>query len=190
MSTSIIGKMNVSDFLAWCELPENDGKSFELDCGEVIEMSRPGPKHGLTSWLVGLILGQYLLSGKPGYVLTNDTGLHISEDTLRGPDAMFFAEEPSQAGLDMPYCDQVPLLCVEVLSLSNSATEMVTKVSQYFARGVRLVWIIDPENRTVRVLRPDELPKLLDENDTLTGNGVLPEFSCAVADLFRLRRPN
>lgn len=51
------GKMNVSEFLAWCELPENDRKSFELDCGEVIEMSRPGPKHGLSAWLVGLILG-------------------------------------------------------------------------------------------------------------------------------------
>lgn len=121
-------------------------------------------------------------------MLTNDTGLYISDDTLRGPDAMFFAEEPSEVDLEKQCCENVPILCVEVLSPSNTANEMVSKVNQYFARGVRLVWMIDPENRTVRVLRSDELPKLLDEKDTLTGNGILPGFSCAVADFFRLRR--
>ena len=47
-------------------------------------------------------------------------------------------------------------------------------------------WLIDPDDRTVTVFKPDELNHTADESDELTGNGVLPGFSCRVSDFFTL----
>jgi hypothetical protein len=52
--------------------------------------------------------------------------------------------------------------------------------------GVEMVWLIDPEARTVTVYRPDQGPHLLEEADELTGEDVLPGFRCRVADFFVL----
>jgi Uma2 family endonuclease len=62
----------------------------------------------------------------------------------------------------------------------------MTRVEQYLRRGVQLVWVIEPDERIVYVYRPNEFHKILDETEELTGNGVLPDFSCRVADLFAL----
>ena len=49
-----------------------------------------------------------------------------------------------------------------------------------------LVWLVDPESRDVTVYRPGEEPYVLGEQDEITGENVLPEFRCRVADFFRL----
>jgi len=62
--------------------------------------------------------------------------------------------------------------------------DIAEKVREYLDRGVRLVWVIDPEDRTVTVHAPNEEARVLAETDTLTGGDVLPEFQVLVADLF------
>jgi len=179
--------MTAAEFFAWCDLPENVDREFELVRGEVVEMSLPRMQHGVVSSLVGRALSYYLDSGKPGEA-SADAALWLADDTIRGPDLMFYDRELTADELSARACEVVPLLCVEVLSPSNTPAEMTDKIDQYFGRGVKLVWILDPDDRTVRVVRPDELEKTLDEADTLTGNGVLPDFSCPVIDLFRRPR--
>jgi Uma2 family endonuclease len=60
------------------------------------------------------------------------------------------------------------------------------RVQQYLGRGVPLVWIIEPEVSAVQVFRPHEFPKVLDDADELTGNGILPDFHCRVSDFFTI----
>ena len=59
-------------------------------------------------------------------------------------------------------------------------------MDQYVRRGIPMVWLIDPEERHVTMYRPNEFHKILDESESITGNGVLPGFTCKVADLFAL----
>jgi Uma2 family endonuclease len=49
---------------------------------------------------------------------------------------------------------------------------------------VRLVWIIDPETRTVQVWRADRSGSWLEADDELSGEDVIPGFRCRVGDLF------
>jgi len=50
---------------------------------------------------------------------------------------------------------------------------------------MRLVWVLNPNNRTVRVFSTENrLSIQLGPNDDLSGGGVLPGFSCRIADLF------
>lgn len=186
MPTTATAKMTADEFFDWSHLPENEARDCELDRGEVIDVPSPGEGHGFFTILIGHLLMNYVLRRGRGTVVGNDAGLVISDNTVLGPDLMLFDETIAPKDLSPRHSRRVPLLCVEVLSPSNRMTQMMRKVTRYFERGVRLVWLVDPDERSVHVFRTDELPKLLDDTETLTGNGVLPDFSCLVADLFRL----
>jgi Uma2 family endonuclease len=181
-------RMTAEEFFDWANRPENEGRRYELDRGEVVEMSSPGELHGFYCWLVVRLLTEYTIRRGTGYLLTNDTGLIIrrNPDTVRGPDVMCFLEAPNLARMSRRHCERVPQLIAEVLSPNDRPGPTNRRIEQYLRRGVPLVWLIDPEDRTVTVYRPNEFHRVVDETEELTGNGVLPDFSCRVADLFAL----
>lgn len=77
-----------------------------------------------------------------------------------------------------------PDLAVEVISEGNTAAEMENKLLEYFTAGVRLVWHVYPETRTVQVsIGPTDV-RLLREDDTLDGGSVLPGFRLSIRAWF------
>ena len=58
---------------------------------------------------------------------------------------------------------------VEVLSPSKTTKKILEKLREYFAKGVRLVWVISPEDRTLAIYRQPEEGRLLHETATVTG---------------------
>ena len=77
-----------------------------------------------------------------------------------------------------------PDLVVEVLSKKNTPKEMERKLDEYFRAGVRLVWYVDPSNRTVRVFEAVDKVKTLREGQDLTGGSILPGFVLSLKELF------
>jgi Uma2 family endonuclease len=77
-----------------------------------------------------------------------------------------------------------PDLAVEVLSESNTPGERARKRQESFAAGVRLVWVVDPEARTVEVCTTPEHSTVLHEAHTLAGGEVLPGFVLPLRELF------
>lgn len=78
----------------------------------------------------------------------------------------------------------VPDLVVEVLSPSNSGVELEEKLDEYLEAGVPMVWIVNPDRRTIRVYRNDGTTKLFRDRDVIENERLLPEFRMAVADVF------
>lgn len=188
MATVSTPKMTAEEFFAWANRPENADRRFELVNGEVEEMPSPGEIHGLICGWVVHLLWLYVSRRGQGRVLSNDTGLVVRRgpDTVRGPDVMFFLTSRQLVDASLGHVTDVPDLIVEVLSPTDRHGRTLKRIGQYLKRGIPLAWVIDPEDHTLTVYRPNEFPKLLDEQDELTGNGVLPDFSCRVADLFTL----
>jgi Uma2 family endonuclease len=83
-----------------------------------------------------------------------------------------------------PIPDLIPDLAVEVLSEGNTANEMRRKREEYFSAGVRLVWIVDPDERTVAIYTAPEECLVLEESQTLDGGDVLPGFVLPLSNLF------
>jgi Uma2 family endonuclease len=81
---------------------------------------------------------------------------------------------------------RLPDLVVEVLSPSDRLGMVMRKVQQYLRAGIAMVWVVDAESRNVTVYRTGREPRVLEENEVLDGEEVLPGFTCAVAELFRL----
>jgi Uma2 family endonuclease len=61
---------------------------------------------------------------------------------------------------------------------------METKILALMRAGTKLLWVIYPATRTVHVFRHTGTLSVLAEADELTGEDVLPGFTCRVADLF------
>jgi len=74
---------------------------------------------------------------------------------------------------------------VEVVSPSDSQSYVHRKVLHYLDHGVPLVWIVDPETRTVTVYRSRRDVCILGEAEEITGGDVLPGFSCRVGNFFQ-----
>jgi Uma2 family endonuclease len=179
-------KMTVDEFFEFVNRPENDTHCFELVRGEIIEVSRPTRPHGFTCANTVRILGNYTFRRRRGYVVSNDTGVVLERDpdTVRGPDVAVFDDVERFEDLPKKWGDTQPRLAVEVLSPNDRADYIVRKITDYLNNNVDMVWVLDPQARTVTVYRKDAGPKTLYENDRLTGYDVLPGFRCKVADLF------
>jgi Uma2 family endonuclease len=75
-------------------------------------------------------------------------------------------------------------LAVEVVSPTNDFDEVLQKVSEYFAAGVGLVWVVIPSRRQVYVYHSETDLRVLPLPDQLDGEDVLPGFRFSVAELF------
>jgi len=178
--------MNAKEFFAWCHRPENRDRHFELERGEVVEVSPSGERHGFVCLNVGRILSNYTFQRRKGYALGNDTGVILERDpdTVRGPDFVFYDQVRRYDDLSPGYCEQPPTLAVEVLSPSDKWGKVTRRIAQFLGQGIAVVWVVDPEGRSVTVYRPKQLPQVFEGEDELTSDPEMPDFRCRVADLF------
>ncbi len=61
------------------------------------------------------------------------------------------------------------------------------RINQFLAKGVTLVWMLDPEVQTVTVFRGKQFSVVLEANEELSALDVLPDFRCAVEDFFAVQ---
>lgn len=165
----------------------DDGYKYELVKGELIRMPPAGAEHGSIATNVGSLLKSHVKAHNLGVVCAADTGFLLSRDPdlVRAPDASFVAREriPPE-GIPVGYWPFAPDLAVEVISPNDRFDDVLQKVAEYFAAGTRLVWVVHPKTRTVLVYRSLRDIRSLGTDDELSGEDVLPGFSCRVAELF------
>jgi Uma2 family endonuclease len=175
--------MTPDEFLVY-SLP--DGKA-ELARGE-LRVTPPlgGPHACVDSNLLGLLF-TYAKGCGIGRVFTGSVGYELVQlpRTVRVPDASFVRADRLPAdGIGPGLFKFAPDLAVEVLSPSDSASELYEKLDDYRACGTPLIWVLDPVRRTVMIIASDAPVHWLHEGDTLNGGDVIPGFSCRVAELF------
>jgi Uma2 family endonuclease len=162
-----------------------DGSRQELVRGVIETMPPPGGRHGVCCARVCRRLGNFVDEHKLGTIASNDAGfiLERGPDTVRGPDVSFWRRERLP---EVPegYIEVPPDLVVEVVSPGDQYSRIRKKLREYLDKGVRLIWIVDPEDRSLTVYRSLKDVSILTETETVEGGDVVPGFSCRVADLF------
>lgn len=121
-----------------------------------------------------------------GVVAAPDAIVRMRAGRNRLPDVYFTPWDriPSTTAHLQPVAHYPADLVVEILSDGNTPAEIEQKRREYFASGTRLMWIIDPDARTVAVYTDPDTHTVLGMNDTLDGGVVLPGFTLPLADLF------
>ena len=161
----------------------------ELVRGEIRMMTPASGPHGIVCANIHGLLWTYVRQQRLGRCFTDGTGFALPglPSTVRSPDAAFVrADRFPAAGLPTSsgFLPLAPDLVVEVLSPSETASDLDEKLADYLMAGTPLVWVVDPAKRRVSIIAADAPVRWLREGDTLDGGSVLPGFSCPVAELF------
>ena len=175
-------KITVAEFEA---MPEDPGHRYELVDGELVDMDG-APKHGIVTIKIGRVLDQGIDALGLPMVVGVSTGFQMSIYTLRFPDVHVtsWARLAAYDEAEGAFPRFGPDVAIEVVSPSNSPSELARKTAEYFANGTRAVWIADPETRTVVIRRPGQAERVFGVGDVLYGDPEIPGFACAVADIF------
>lgn len=168
-------------------LDNHEDRLCELYYGTLVEKTMGYVESGI-GMNIGSVLRDFVRSGRLGIVTGADGMIRLLGHQIRIPDVAFVSRERLPGGVvpDKPIPDLVPDLAVEVLSDSNTRREMENKLREYFTAGVRLVWYVDPVQRTIDAFTSPTDIHRLSEADILTGGEVLPGFEVKVAELFEL----
>jgi Uma2 family endonuclease len=171
---------------------EGDGYRYDLLEGNLIRVSPAGFRHGRLAAEIARRLGNFLAQHPAlGVVVGAETGFRLSRnpDTVLGPDAAVVVSgrlPPSEAQIG--FLELAPDLAVEIVSPTDRWTTVSGKVDAYLAAGVRVVWVIEPDARAVRVYSAEGAEQRLhaDRGDVLRAEALMPGFSLALAELFDL----
>jgi Uma2 family endonuclease len=165
----------------------DDVERYEVIDGVRVEREPMGAfETVLASWLC------YLLNG---FAVGKKLGLAVSEvlfvlnaqrNLRRRPDVAFvsYARWPTAAVAREAAWNVVPDLAVEVVSPTNLAEEIDSKITDYFQSGVRLVWVFYPDSGRVYVYQSPTQVSIVERTDTLDGGEVLPGLRLPMAQLY------
>jgi Uma2 family endonuclease len=170
-----------------------DEKSYELVDGQLVERNMST----LSSWVGGRIyrlLSNFADPLELGFVWPADNGIQCfphDPRRVRRPDVSFVRSERLPGGLPLEgWLRVAPDLVVEVLSPNDLAVEVDEKLDDYLKARVPLIWVVNPETRSVSVYSGGDPFVRLGEDGELTGGDVLPGFRCRVSDLFPKPAPS
>ncbi len=164
--------------------PFEEDKRYELDEGELIEMTRPAYLHNRVLKRLTVRLANFLEANPIGEALISENLYALSALTRLAPDLAVILGDRSDELRGAKVIPIVPEIVAEVLSPSEYPARIHRKMAQYFKAGVKEVWLIDPEACTVEVWTSPTLPEnALTGEDALT-SALLPGFALPLADLF------
>jgi Uma2 family endonuclease len=167
-------RMALERFLA---LPEIDEKRLELIGGEVHEKMAPRWAHGALAMEIGFLLRPYgFPAAEPRAIIPGGADRDASSPL---PDLAFYVRgRPA----DNDWMTRPPDIAVEILSHGQRRQELRAKIELYRAWGIRSVWMVDPERRSIDVYEGDGSTTF--SGSDVIRTAVVPELDATVEGLF------
>jgi Uma2 family endonuclease len=178
-----MGTATAADVIQERASPER--RLCELIDGTLVEKPM-GAKESILACYIIRLLGNHVQANRLGVVLGPDGMLQLFPGRIRIPDVSFIPWDqiPGRKWPDEPIPEIPPDLAVEVLSPSNTASEIRLKRRDYFQAGTRLVWVIDPKKLTARTYTAPDASQAVGKSGSLDGGEVLPGFRVSLPELF------
>ncbi len=166
----------LEEFLAW---EPNDGFKYEWNDGEIIQFA------GMKKEQLYIFNTLNKLFFRKGYIetgsLVSEQDVHLTGIQMRRPDIAYFTDEQVEKGRQGQ--EMIPAFVIEIISHNDEINKMEQKLTEYFKAGVRVVWIVIPEQRVVNIYSSRRDVRACLENDVCSAAPVLPEFEISVNDL-------
>lgn len=140
-----------------------------ISVGTVIKTwlkSRPAPRGEVYGGELGVLL--------PGSTST------VGIDVVYAPSDVVEIQDDDESTL----LSGVPTLVVEILSPNDAQRQIYEKVREYRRAGVPLVWVVDPDDQSVKVYRDNQPVQSFNITQRIPEHPAMPGFSPTVAELF------
>ena len=183
MATPTRTRVTAEELLAMPDLGR-----YELVDGELLERNVSKRSSRISTRLL-IFLGQFVEANRLGVVFQSDLGLQIFAQTskVRFADGSFYGNGHEEIPDGDGFLHTAPDLVFEVVSPNDISEDVEKKVAEYLEVGVRMVWVIHPDVRSVYVLRPAGLEARISGDGVLSGMDVVPGFELPLATLFQFQ---
>ena len=135
-------------------LPEDSGGGYhELRGGKVVTIARPAFRHRSLRRQLRRLLER---AGSPLIAIDSEVAFRpLPEHELRVADVAVVTAEREAAIDPNGHLMGAPDLAIEVLSPSNTFSEINDKETLCLENGAREFWVVDPFRRLVKLAKPD-----------------------------------
>ena len=146
--------------------------------GELIIMPPTGWGSGNRNGRLTQRLFNWTEADGTGLAFDSSTGYKLPNGANRSSDASWVKRERLEALNPDParFLPMAPDFAVELRSASDSLQTLQQKMQEYIENGVRLGWLLDPQNQRVEIYRPGQDVEVLQSPTSLSGEDVLPGF--------------
>jgi Uma2 family endonuclease len=172
------------------QMSETDG--YELIDGIPREKNM-GADSSRVNLRVGRLIGAFVDDNRLGHAFDSECTYQcfpLSPRTVRKPDVSFIRFGRLPGEVVPPGHNRVPPdFVVEVISPRDTWYEVEGKLNDYLSVNVPLIWVVNPNARTLHVYKPDGSVTRHPEADAVTADPVLPGFRVRVADLLPPPQP-
>jgi Uma2 family endonuclease len=165
----------------------------EVINGVIVEMAPVGGLHHIYGGNLHYPIKTFVDAHDLGLVFMDGLLYLMYEDNryLRGsfaPDISFIRREntPASWNLSLPF-PGVPDLAVEVISPSEGAEDIQTKVSTYLEKGTEQVWVVYPATRKVHQYRRDQnTVRIYSGSEQIDCESLFPGLVLTLDTIFKL----
>jgi Uma2 family endonuclease len=135
------------------------------------EVTKSNVNRALTGWSLQ----------RPAFRVFCATAFQVDEQNCVAPDVSVIGSRiaPGSTGI----FQGAPEVAIEIV-FSELATFLEHKIQLYFAHGSKSVWVVYPEQRTVRIFDASGGGKRFEGDQPLTDPEVLPGFSIPTSAIF------
>jgi Uma2 family endonuclease len=151
--------------------------------GELIIMSPVGGESGnREANLIGNVI-IWNLKSKLGFVFSSSTIFKLPQGGDRSPDVAWVLAEKWH-NLTEEEKQKFPPICpdfiIELRSQSDRLKPLQAKMQEYLNSGLRLGWLINPQDKEVEIYIPNKPVKIMKMPCFLSGEDVLPDFELEI----------
>jgi Uma2 family endonuclease len=158
---------------------ENPGYRFERTASGALVVTPTGSESGRRTAEMVVQLGGWNRVHRTGVVFDSSTRFQLPDGSLLSPDASWVRRDRWEA-LTMQQREGFAPLCPDVVfeirSESDRVSDLRAKMQSYLVNGARLGFLIDPQERTASVYRPQLEPSVLPSPKKLPLDPELPGF--------------
>jgi Uma2 family endonuclease len=184
--TQSVPQFTLAEFDVWALQPENVSTEYEYICGEVVLREVSDYRAAVIATHLTTQLFMHVQQHKFGYVLGGRSGFCIGDE--RYVPIATYTNHSRWIQIDETcYLPFAPTLAIESVSSLRHPKHLRRKITNYL-RHHTIVWLIHAEDQEIEVYNPEQPVRVLNINDTLQGEELLPDFSVAVKDIFEAAR--
>jgi len=173
--------LSLDEFL---QLPETKPYSEYID-GQIEEKPMPQGQHSVLQIRLGTKINEIVLPNKIAHAFT-ELRCTFGERSLV-PDISVFTWQripKDEKGRIANRFETHPDWVIEILSPEQSANKVIRKIMFCLNQGTQLGWLIDVEDESVMIFKPNQFPEMKIEKEILSVLDAIKDLELSVEEMF------